>query len=47
MLQAGRQTSVCNVLKDGFEVYIEGGHCLDSPRVIKNNVFKALHGQSK
>jgi hypothetical protein len=39
--------TVCNVLRDGFEIEIEGGCCLDSPRVVKDNVFKALCGCRK
>ncbi len=38
---------VRNVLGDGFDIKIEGGHRLGSPRVIKDIVFEALHGHHK
>ncbi len=35
------------MLREGFDVEIKGGRHLGSPRVIKNDVFKALRGCCK
>ncbi len=35
------------MLRVGFDVEIKGGRRLGSPRVIKNDVFKALRGRCK
>ena len=33
------------MLRESFDVEIEGGRRLGSPNVIKNDVFEALHGR--
>ncbi len=39
--------AVCNMLRDGLDVEVEYGHRLGSHRVVKNDMFKALHGRCK
>jgi hypothetical protein len=36
--------AVCEVLRDSFDVQVEGGRRLGGPRVVKNDVFKTLCG---
>ncbi len=37
--------AVCNMFGDGFNIEIEGGCCLGSPRVVKNNMLQPLRGR--
>ncbi len=39
--------AVCNMLRDGFNIEIEGGCRLGSPRVVKNNMLQPLRGRPK
>jgi hypothetical protein len=42
--RAVKLQTVRDVLGDGFEIKIEGGHHLGSPCVVENNVLEALRG---